>query len=100
VIKWIFSQSVGVRVDRRRKATYQLTAAWGRRGVLVGKREEKIEERGEKFETRGMLKGKRYECPAREARRSKREPRRNQDQSGQSDLTMLSGVKIKCYALL
>jgi hypothetical protein len=27
VIKWIFSQSVGVRVDRRRKATYQLTAA-------------------------------------------------------------------------
>jgi hypothetical protein len=27
VIKWIFSQSVGVRVDRRRKPTYQLTAA-------------------------------------------------------------------------
>jgi hypothetical protein len=26
-IKWIFSQSVGVRVDRRRKPTYQLTAA-------------------------------------------------------------------------
>jgi hypothetical protein len=27
VIKWIFSQSVGVRADRRRKPTYQLTAA-------------------------------------------------------------------------
>jgi hypothetical protein len=27
VMKWIFSQSVGIRVDRRRKPTYQLTAA-------------------------------------------------------------------------
>jgi hypothetical protein len=34
-VMWIFSQSVGVRVDRRRKPTYQLTAAQGPRIHVV-----------------------------------------------------------------
>jgi hypothetical protein len=41
VIKGIFSQSVGVRVDRRRKPTYQLTAAWGRGRSLGYRKLEK-----------------------------------------------------------